>query len=308
MAVVYLPMITQRNTMKLAIITCSKLPQGVADDQPLLTSLNRLGINTQMVAWDAAVDWSSFDACLLRSVWDYHERLSAFNQWLDDTAEVTRLMNPPSVVKWNQNKRYLRDLSEFGVLTLPTTWISHAQAFELKQWSQNHPAQQTYFLKPVVGADSSGTLRFTIDDQGLQRAQQHLDQWLPEIDMMLQPYLSQVERFGETSVIYFGGQRSHAVRKIPMAGDYRVQDTFGAADVAYQPNVAEIAQSQACLQYLEQNHPEVLYARFDFLHDEAGHVYLNEAELIEPSLFFNHSETAADLFAEMILSFLSNNH
>ncbi len=294
--------------MKLAIITCSKLPQGVADDQPLLSSLSHLGIDTQVVVWDAAVDWSSFDACLLRSVWDYHERLNAFNQWLDHTAEVTRILNPPKVIKWNQNKRYLRDLSAFGVLTIPTTWITHAQAFNLKQWSHNHPAQQTYFLKPVVGADSSGTLRFTHDDQGLARAQQHLDQWLPEMDMMLQPYLSQVEKFGETSAIYFGGQLSHAVRKIPVAGDYRVQDTFGAADVAYQLSATEKAQSQACLQYLEQNHPEVLYARFDFLHDEAGHVYLNEAELIEPSLFFNHSETAADLFAQMILSFLSNNH
>ena len=294
--------------MNLAIITCSKLPQGVADDQPLLAALNNLGINTHVVAWDAAVDWSTFDACLLRSVWDYHERITAFNQWLQDTADVSHIINPPSVVKWNQNKHYLRDLSAFGVLTVPTTWISHAQAFDLQQWGQHHAEQQTFFLKPVIGADSSGTLRFNNDQPGLKQARQHLDHWLPEVDMMLQPYLSQVETFGETSAIYFGGQLSHAVRKIPVAGDYRVQDTFGAADVAYQLTAAEMAQSQACLQYLEQNHPEVLYARFDFLHDKTGHVYLNEAELIEPSLFFNHGGQAAELFAQKILSFLSDDH
>ena len=36
--------------------------------------------------------------------------------------------------------------------------------------------------------------------------------------------LERVERDGEVSAIYFDGAFSHGVRKVPVAGDYRVQD------------------------------------------------------------------------------------
>ena len=50
--------------------------------------------------------------------------------------------------------------------------------------------------------------------------------------MMLQPYLETVETEGELSALYFDGVFSHGVRKIPVPGDYRVQDDFGASDAA----------------------------------------------------------------------------
>ena len=292
--------------MKLAIITCKDIPNGVKDDQGLFAAIKNQNIDLDVINWDADINWSVYDACLLRSVWDYHERVDAFNQWLDMLKLTTKVINEVDVIHWNQNKKYLAELAEFGITIAPTEWLSADQGFNLAAWSQQQEAAQ-FFLKPVIGADSSGTLRFENNNNGRIAAQQHLDIWLPQMDMMLQPYLPQVETFGETSAIYFAGSLSHAVRKIPVTGDYRVQDTFGATDTPYQLTAVEMALSKACLDFLEQKFSTVLYARFDFLHDDQGTAFLNEAELIEPSLFFNHGPDSAKMFAQAIKDHLSPN-
>ncbi|TDR22624.1 hypothetical protein [Marinicella litoralis] len=285
--------------MKLAIITCEKLPNGVKDDQIFFRALVSMGIEVDLCVWDSQIDWSQYEACVLRSVWDYHEKTEAFTQWLTETSKVTQLINTKDMVLWNQNKYYLAELEQFGITIAPTTWIKKEQDFDLVHWCEAQSATK-FFLKPVVGADSSGTFRFQKSNEEINQANNHLQQWLPKVDMMLQPYFNSVETFGETSAIYFGGSLSHAVRKIPVSGDYRVQDTFGAKDIPYTLNAAEMVLAKACLAYLNEKFGEVHYARFDFLHDQEGTVFLNEAELIEPSLFFNHMPSAADNLAQVI--------
>ena len=291
--------------MKLAIISCEKLPNGVEDDQTFFRELVNKGFEVEICVWNKEVDWSQYNACLLRSVWDYHEQIDGFTQWLNETSKTTTILNAKDVIFWNLNKNYLAELENFGIAIAPTIWLSQNQPFDLSQCCHQQPSSQ-FFLKPVVGADSSGTLRFKNTAEGIVQAKKHLIEWLPKVDMMLQPYLRTVETFGETSAIYFAGSLSHAVRKIPLNGDYRVQDTFGAQDIAYKLNAAEMALAKASLDYLQDKFGDILYARFDFLHDEHGNVFLNEAELIEPSLFFNHKTTAATKFAQDILDLLSD--
>ena len=285
--------------MKLAIITCERLPQGVKEDQPLFDAFEQHAIEFKIHAWDAAVDWSQYDACLLRSVWDYHHRTAEFNQWLSSIALQTQVLNSPEVVLWNQNKKYLSELAAFGITIAPTSWLSHDKPYDLSSLLNQQPAA-TCFLKPVIGADSSETLRFENNSAGLKQAQKHLDQLLPYQEMMLQPYVRSVETFGETSAIYFAGKLSHAVRKIPLKGDYRVQDTFGASDIAYTLNPVETSLSEACMQFLTNKFGAILYARFDYLHGENGSIYLNEAELIEPSLFLHHNDIGASQLVQAL--------
>lgn len=278
--------------MKLAIITCKEHPKGVAEDRPLFQSLKQNNISYDIHAWDAEIDWSFYDIALLRSVWDYHQRINEFNVWLTTTAKKTQIINSPDIVLWNQSKKYLAELNDFGIPIAPTTWLSKNQSADLSSLIKQGTAT-TYFLKPVVGADSSDTMRFNNNPIDIGKAQIHLENLLPKQAMMLQPYLKMVETFGETSAIYFSGKLSHAIRKIPVSGDYRVQDTFGASDITYDLNPTEIELSEACLKFLSNKFGELLYARFDFLHGEDESVYLNEVELIEPSLFFQHHEAAA---------------
>ncbi len=291
--------------MKLAIITCQNLPQGIKEDLALYEALSNLKVEMDICIWNEARQWSQYDACLLRSVWDYHENLSEFNAWLDHVNEQTKILNPIALLKWNQNKHYLADLKDFGISIAPTLWLKQTSSFHFAQHCHNS-SFETFFLKPVVGADSSGTLRFDNNSKGLTRAQNHLNDWLPQVDMMLQPYLKSVETHGETSTIYINGHFTHAVRKIPVPGDYRVQDTFGAKDEIHLPNAAELSLSKACLDFIEEKFTKPMYARFDFLHDDHGHVFLNEAELIEPSLFLHHSPNAAAQLARALKNFILN--
>lgn len=285
--------------MKLAIVTCKNLPQGVEEDQPLFDALTQLKLDYQIHAWDANINWSQYDVCLLRSVWDYHHRIEEFNVWLDKTAQLTQILNKPEVVKWNQNKTYLAELADSGISIAPTQWIKQQQTTKVTTLLPSDDGQ-TYFLKPSIGADSSDTLRFENNSAGIKQAQAHLDKLLLKQTMMLQPYIKSVETVGETSAIYLSGKYSHAVRKIPVTGDYRVQDSFGATDINHELSTTEMALAEQCLQHLQNKFDQLLYARFDFLHGENGCVYINEVELIEPSLFFNHEKTSAMKMAEAI--------
>ena len=113
-----------------------------------------------------------------------------------------------------------------------------------------------------------------------------------------------VETDGEFSAIFIDGALTHGVRKVPVPGDYRVQDDYGAADYPYalSPDAMQAAQ-QACAAaaaLLKLDHG-LLYARVDFLWGDDGTVYLNELELVEPSLFFRHGPQAATALADALL-------
>ena len=117
--------------------------------------------------------------------------------------------------------------------------------------------------------------------------------WLDELiakgeKMMLQPYLKTVETVGEYSVIYFGQRLSHCVQKIPVPGDYRVQDDYGASDYpidpADYPQMMQVAQTT--LQYLHEDSLDVLVIRMDFYKMTDGQFVINEVEMIEPLFSF----------------------
>lgn len=273
--------------MKLALLSCENLPDWEKDDRFLHQELSRQGIQWTIIAWDASADWSYFDAVLIRTTWDYVERKEEFVEALRRISTQTRLLNSLDVVLWNVEKTYLKTLAEHRVPIAPTVWIDKTtqplSALLQKQgWTKA-------FLKPVVGACASDTRRFSIRDSEVVEAwlQTHLTSGKT---MMLQPYLDTVETDGEYSVLYFGNRLSHCVQKIPVAGDYRVQDDFGATDHRIEardyPDL--IAVAQQTLSVLQALFDDILVVRLDFLHWQ-GQFVINEVELIEPSLFLRHA-------------------
>jgi hypothetical protein len=296
--------------MRLALPTCSNLPSWEVDDRCLHTALTARGVAWSQPVWDdPAVRWGDFDAVLIRTTWDYQEKRARFVAWAAAVAEVSRLHNPAAVVAWNTHKHYLRDLARHGVPLAETVWcdagsrVDVAAVVRARGWRAG-------FLKPCVGATARETLRFPGDDAGLALAQAHVDRLLPHEDLILQPYLRAVETHGEWSAVFVDGRLSHCVQKVPVAGDYRVQDDFGAKDTLYQPTAAERALAErtvALLQRADGPCPAaagapLLYARADFLFDDAGRSVLTELEVVEPSLFFRHCPAAGALLADALLA------
>src|SRR3712207_4018119 len=91
------------------------------DDELVIGPLKERGLRAEPAVWDApAVDWAAFDLAVLRSTWDYYQRRADFLAWAET---VPRLLNPAAVLRWNTDKRYLRDLAAAGVPIVPTDWV-----------------------------------------------------------------------------------------------------------------------------------------------------------------------------------------
>jgi len=273
----------------IALATCATIPAWEIDDGVFHGALNARGIEARQCVWDdPKVDWGRFDLVLIRTTWDYQEKRDAFVAWAQSIK--VPLHNPAPIVSWNTHKSYLRDLEARGVPIIPTEWLSRGTTADIASLCQRRGWRRA-FLKPCVGATSRETLRF---EAGEPRAQRHADRLLAREDVMLQPYLDRVETDGEVSAIFIDGEFTHAVRKIPVSGDYRVQDDFGAKDYAI--DFPDVALAKRAVDAVDGS---LLYARADFLIGD-DRLLLTELELVEPSLFFRHGRRAADCLADAI--------
>ena len=290
--------------MKIALAGCSIPYEGVETERPFWDALTARGVSFEKPDWeDPQVDWGGFAAVVVRTTWTYHHAPDRFLRWAERVAQQTRLYNDLEVLRWNSEKSYLADLAGAGVPVAPTIWFGQGERVDLSARLQAEGWQRG-FLKPVVGAVASDTHRFDVGAESLAQAQSFLDDRLRQRSMMLQPYCARVETEGEVSVILFDGEPAHAVRKLPVAGDYRVQDEHGASDHAMEldQGLVEVAR-QALAVVPGQGSP--LYARADFLFDDDQQPVINELELLEPMLFFHHRKASAVDFVDALLARLS---
>ncbi len=248
------------------------------------------GHQAATVAWDADLDWTAYDLVVVRSPWDYFERLEAFLGWVDRVAAVTRIANAANVIRWNSHKGYLAELGHQGVPVLPT--LSLPAGFPDAIASLSATGWDDIVLKPAVDGGARKALRAPAAST---QARDHLQWLVDQGDTIVQPFASGVAD-GEVSLIYFGGEFSHAVRKVPAEGDYRVQALHGGSEHPHEPSAAEFEIAAAAL-FLAPGDPA--YARVDLI-DVDGQPTLMELELIEPDLFFRVSDGALDRFVHAI--------
>ena len=276
--------------MRLALATCSTVPDWEIDDRVFHAALAARSIDAPQVVWDDQnVNWSEFDAVLIRTTWDYQDKREAFVAWAEGLA--VPLYNPADIVRWNTHKLYLRDLEARGVPIVPTEWLFRGTHSDIAALCRTRGWRRA-FLKPCIGATARETLRFEAGDPA---AQAHATRLLESEDLMLQPYLSRVETEGELSAVFIDGQLTHGVRKVPASGDYRVQDDFGAKDY-----LIEFPDAGLARRTIEAAGKPLLYGRADFLIADDG-LQLTELELVEPSLFFRHCANAADALADALV-------
>jgi glutathione synthase/RimK-type ligase-like ATP-grasp enzyme len=259
---------------RVALATAAHLPDAGPDETLLRDALRARGVAVSIAVWDdPGVAWSDFDLVLIRTTWDYSARRDAFLRWIDAVESVAPLHNPAAVVRANTHKGYLLELEAAGV-PIPPTWFWPAGAARPDDLA-NPPEGDAFIVKPAVSASAAGLERWTRAELVERTTSQ-------EFDRIVQPYLPRIETTGEISLVFFDGAFSHAVRKWPGAGDFRVQARHGGRWEAAQPQPAEVAVARAALETLDV---APLYARADLLDDETGAPVVGELELVEPELF-----------------------
>ncbi|MFI1382237.1 RimK family alpha-L-glutamate ligase [Embleya sp. NPDC020886] len=283
---------------RVALATCAELPDLDPDERLLFAPLAAHGIRAEAVVWnDPTVDWAAYDLVVLRSVWDYPTRRKEFIEW---AAGVPRLANPASIVAWNTDKTYLRDLTRAGLPVVETMWLEPDSTVTL-------PTSGLHVVKPAISAGSRDTERYDLaaPEQRALAAGHATSLLAGGRTVMVQPYLEAVDTVGETALVYFDGVFSHAVRKGPMLdGTAEMVDGLFRSEriEAREPSAAEFAVAARVLTEIPVG--PLLYARVDLIPAADGTPTLLELELTEPSLFLGHADGAAGRFADAIVTAL----
>ncbi|AIF48894.1 ATP-grasp domain-containing protein [Dyella japonica] len=276
-------------THRLAIATSSMIPDIHPDDAHLATSLQRLGIETVACVWnDPRVDWTRYDAVLMRSTWDYFKHYAAFSAWLEKLPVPT--INHKALLRWNSDKRYLPELAAQGIDIIPTSIVSGTH---LRQRLAGMSGQEIV-VKPTISGTAWHTARGKVGDAAFDQA---IAQLPMAFEYLVQPFVPEVVSDGELSLLFFDGEFSHAVIKRPAAGDYRVQSEFGGTAQRVDPDAALIASAKRALTAVAAlGHANVAYARVDGVMSQ-GQFLLMELEMIEPFLHLSDRPEAAERFA-----------
>jgi hypothetical protein len=254
----------------------------------LVAPLRSSGLEAESRAWSDATDLAAFDLVLPLLVWGYHY---AGPQWFEAVGrwegEGVKLNNAASVLRWNADKRYLGRLRERGAPVTPTHYVDALSEAALLEAVKSFGTDRL-IAKPQVSAAAWQTIRWSPGkplDGG------------PEGAAMIQPYLPSIEQSGEISLIYFSGVFSHAIRKVPQPGDFRVQPEYDGIITAYEPAPDERTAAEAILDAAGK---ALLYARVDLVRDLGGQPALMELELVEPDLYLGYHPGAGAAFSAAV--------
>jgi glutathione synthase/RimK-type ligase-like ATP-grasp enzyme len=282
---------------RVAILTPDKTSEGFRTRWPDVLERNAeplraAGIEVEARDWADSSDLAGFDLVLPLLVWGYpfapRQWAEAVGRWDE---EGVRLRNPASVLRWNADKIYLEHLAGRGAPVVPTRHYDRLSEARLEEAARAFGTDRLV-AKPRISSSAWQTIRWS-PGASLEGG--------PEGAAMVQPYLPEIERSGEASLIFFGGVFSHAIAKRPQPGDFRVQPEYDGIITPYRPDAAE---QEAAARILAAVDEPLLYARIDLVRGLDGAPQLIELELIEPDLYLGYEEGAGGRFAAAVAAAL----
>jgi hypothetical protein len=282
--------------VRIAFATYADLPAGWGDDQEAARIAG-----AEFAAWDdPAVDWEAYDRVVIRSVWDYSLRVEEFLGWCAAVG-AERLRNTPDLVAFDSDKRYL---GELGVRIAPTTFVGPGDPLPTLDGE--------VVVKPNVSAGARSTGRFAParHAEALELIERIRGSGRTAI---VQNYLEDIDRNGETALVFIAGELSHVLSKKPvLRGEGEApltDDPHGPAAVMFEDDLVVAGRADAdCRDFAGEVMAAVtarfatpLYARVDIAADADGRPVLMELEAIEPNLYLATAPGAAERFARAAL-------
>ncbi|MGJ7902734.1 ATP-grasp domain-containing protein [Lysobacter sp. 1R34A] len=283
------------NGFRLAVVTSTVYAGFHPDDAGLVDALRGHGIEPVACVWnDPDVDWTRFDAVLVRTTWDYFRHYDEFLAWYDHIEGLgLPIANELPLLRWNSNKRYLLELAAHGVAIIPTV---SARGDALAEAVAAMTGQDVV-IKPTVSGGAWHTMRGRVGEAAFAELLAALPR---DLDYLVQPFMPEIVAEGEWSLMFFDGRYSHAVLKKPSAGDYRVQTDFGGSASLTEPSPAILAAARHALEAVAAlGYRDQAYVRVDGVMTADG-FRLMELEFIEPFLHFAAYPPAAALFAAQL--------
>ncbi|WP_343704252.1 hypothetical protein [Chitinophaga sp.] len=282
---------------RIALVTCTaQALEHDSEDARLQAWLQEKGLEVNREIWsNPQTDWKSYDLVVLKSPWDYHEQADAFHAWLRALQQAgVAVQNPADTVVWNSNKKYLAEIADSGLPVIPTALLPQGSLPGLDTFFTRWNTEQIV-IKPCISAGAKNTLLLRREEAEAEEDKLYI--MLQAEDYLVQPYLQEVEH-GEWSFLFFGGQFSHSLLKVPKAGDFRVQHIHGGT---YAQASAGAAFEEKAAAYVQRFAKDTLYARVDGI-IKNNEFYLMELELIEPYLFLSTTPDGFDNYYKALAS------
>jgi glutathione synthase/RimK-type ligase-like ATP-grasp enzyme len=260
------------------------------DDDRAIPAFAKTGWAVETIPWSRPEDWSRFDAAIVRSTWDYHKDPDRFFGVLEGIAAAgIPLFNDLDLMQWNAEKTYLADLATRGVQVVPTVYGKGFAPTDATHFTDILDSDRLV-IKPVIGANAERTWRLDTTEAREAAAEAFRTE-----AFMVQIFVEAIQEEGEFSLFYFDGDYSHAIRKQPKSGDFRVQEEHGGRITSFKPTPSQM---EAGLKVMAALDDTPLYARVDLIrsNDDADW-WLMELELIEPSMYLRMDAGSPARFA-----------
>ena len=284
---------------KIGFVTSADFPDLAPDDIFAAQALASAGYRVVPAIWNNRhVNWKEFQIIIIRSCWDYHKHPSRFREWIGEMERsALPVWNPTDILRWNMEKSYLLDLQAKNIEIPRTILLNPNDEFEPAAIARS--LSDSVVIKPAISASAWKTWKLAPGKFGTDDVNK-LNQLRDHSAIVVQEFMPEIESAGEWSFIFFG-EFSHAVRKVPASGDFRVQEEHGGTAVPEQsPPHGLLRQAERILASIGR---EVLYARIDAV-ERAGRLILMELELIEPQLYFEYSEAGVQRFVRRVSGLL----
>ena len=275
---------------EVALVTCADERYQEPEVHVAADALRAAGVSTDVVSWDEDRDWGAYELVVVRTPWDYFDRVTQFLDWAARVERETSLVNPADVLRWNSHKGYLAEFTAKSVPTVPTRLVP-GPSTDVADQIREVPWEEIV-VKPAVDGGARHAWRGRRDDPSLSRVAERLTD---HGDVVVQPFVPAIVD-GERSLVFLGGRFSHAVRKVPKAGDYRSQRHLGGREVDHEPDSAEL---QVALAAMAAAPGRLTYARVDLVEWEGAPVLI-ELEVIESDLFLRDVPERVDRFVEVV--------
>jgi len=270
--------------------------QNILLEQELLKSaFEAQGLKVDITYWDnPTYEWQETKSVLFRTIWDYFERFDEFWEWLEQVKTKTRLINSYELIKWNIDKHYLKDLSSWGIETVPTYFADKGCNMKLHEIAKRNQWKDLV-IKPAISASAFKTYKILANE--IQANEKLFNSLVQERNMLVQPYFETITQLGEASLMVLDGKFTHAILKKAQPGDFRVQDDFGGTVHNYIPTKAEINFAEEVFKTCKT---KPVYGRVDIVWDNDKNFYLSELEILEPELWIRNYPKCAERIAEAV--------
>lgn len=277
--------------MRIAYVIGNDNPQDPDPDLDIpyaKTAAKELKIDLVFANWnDEQINWTDFDAAVIRSTWDYVPIRDKFLKKTKEISNETKLFNSHEVMSWNTDKKYLLELEAKGVPIIPTKFVHNIEeAKDAISWAFGKA--NSIAIKPNVGAGA----RLAGKANSVQEALTFVGEILKAKRVaMIQPYVSSVDDEGEKAIIIINGQISHVAKKVPALTVGGHGDAAGSQEIT--DEIIEIVET---VSKAVEEWDDLLFARVDVVRLD-NKLVLMELELTEPWLFMQfRPEAGIDLF------------